>query len=93
MSHPLNLKETLAILKKEGVPDAMYSVGGLGKGECVGISNENGEWQTYYSERGTKTSVKTYANENDACRAFLKLLELHLKDFGLTRSLLPETNR
>jgi len=83
----MNLEETLTIVKKNGVPESMYCIGGLGKGECVGISNENGQWQTYYSERGARTSVKTYANENDACIAFLKELELHLNDFGLMRHL------
>jgi hypothetical protein len=93
MSHTINLEEALAIIKKNRVPDSMYCIGGLGKGECVGISNENGQWQTYYSERGAKTSHKTYANESDACFAFLKELELHLKDYGLKRNLLAEAVR
>jgi hypothetical protein len=93
MSHAINLVETLAIVKRNRVPESMYCLGGLGKGECVGVSNENGQWQTYYSERGTRTSVKTYANENDACLAFLKQLELHLKDYGLKRNLLSEAPR
>jgi hypothetical protein len=90
MSHEINLEETLAIVRKNRVPESMYCIGGLGKGECVGISDENGQWQTYYSERGARTSVKTYANENDACLAFLKQLELHLKDYGLRLNLLAE---
>jgi hypothetical protein len=90
MSHQINIEETLVIVKKNRVPESMYCIGSLGIGECVGISHENGQWQTYYSERGARTSVKTYANENDACLAFLKQLDLHLNDYGLKRNLLAE---
>jgi hypothetical protein len=84
----INLQETLVILKKNRVSESMYCVGGLGAGECVGISHENGQWQTYFSERGARSSVKTHANENDACIAFLKQLERNLKDYGLKLNLL-----
>ncbi len=88
MSQTINLEESLAIIRRNQVPESMYCIGGMGKGECVGIANENGQWQTYYSERGSKTSVRTYANENDACVAFLKELELHLKDYAIQARLL-----
>jgi hypothetical protein len=84
----INLEEALVILKKNRVPESMYCVGGLGGGECVGLSHENGQWQTYFSEKGARSSVKTHANENDACVAFLKQLERHLKDYGLKLNLL-----
>ena len=84
----MTLESALAIIERSQVPRSLYCVGGLGNGECVGISTERGDWQTYYSEKGTKTSVKTFSNESDAVLAFLKALQLHLLDYGLKADLL-----
>ena len=68
----MTLPEALALLRNAGVPDWFYATDGeLGAGECVGIEAVSGVWSIYYSERGRKSPLGTYADEDGACRAFL----------------------
>jgi hypothetical protein len=59
------------LLVKAEIPDYLYTIGGLGAGECVGIIEKDGEWQTYFSEKGAARNLVVHPDENAACRAFL----------------------
>ena len=64
------------------IPERSYCLtGGLpNEAYCI---NVNGDiWEVYYSERGNKTSLVTFENENEACRHLFKMLcrEFHVQD-------------
>jgi hypothetical protein len=68
----MTLEETVLLLKEANVPAHRYTIGGLGGGECVGLAHDDdGVWRTYFSERGSRSSVVEHANEAAACAAFL----------------------
>lgn len=51
--------------------NANYCLNGgyLDDGTC--ISKENGQWQVYYCERGSKNIIGIFPTENDACEFML----------------------
>ena len=59
-----------------GVPKEYYSIlsGGL-PNEVYCITNSNNVWEVYYSERGNKSSLKTFDDEEDACKYFFHKME------------------
>lgn len=69
----MKLSEALARLRSAGVPDWFYATNGeLGTGDCVGIEHIGGRWSVYYSERGSKSPLESFADEDSAARAFLR---------------------
>ena len=79
----MTLPEALALLRNAGVPDWFYATDGeLGAGECVGIEAVSGVWSIYYSERGRKSPLGTYADEDGACRAFLRQVDGMMRETG-----------
>lgn len=48
-----------------------YAIGGLGSGEISGIAYEEGQWLTYFSERGSRRSVQEWPDGASACAALL----------------------
>ncbi len=62
------LNENLQILK---IPKDAYSLHGGFPNESFCIGEVNGKWETYYGERGCKTGLKSFTNENEACDYFL----------------------
>lgn len=63
----MNVTEMTEYLTAHGVPEWMYTVGGLGGGEIDGIGHdENGNWITYYSERGARRGIQTWPSEEEA---------------------------
>ena len=67
----MNIAELQDILVRHTVPPHYYVFGGLGQGECYGIEHTSGGWLIYYSERGQKTPLDSFSNEDQACRKFL----------------------
>ncbi|MEM7188153.1 MAG: hypothetical protein AAF439_00955 [Pseudomonadota bacterium] len=59
-------------LNQLGVPDEMYTIGGLGGGEVYGVEEINGTWCTYYSERGFRNDLKEWSSEKEACDFLFK---------------------
>jgi hypothetical protein len=79
----MRLAEAVARLRNAGVPDWFYVTdGGLGTGECVGIEPVAGGWSVYYSERGRKSRLEHYADEDAACRALLRQMDRMMRDSG-----------
>ncbi|AYW91610.1 hypothetical protein KD5_03530 [Yersinia pseudotuberculosis] len=54
-------------LNSLGVPSSLYSLEGGFPNEKLCLAYEGGSWFVYYSERGVKTDLKKFTNENDAC--------------------------
>ena len=69
----MKLSEALARLRSAGVPDWFYATNGeLGTGDCIGIEHADGQWSVYYSERGSKSPLESYTDEDSAAQAFLR---------------------
>lgn len=49
-------------------PDC-YSLDG-DRNESLCLESNSQTWSIYYSERGLKTQLESYDNENDACQRF-----------------------
>lgn len=60
----------------EFYPNA-YSIGiGIPEAdETYCLVQENGIWRIYYAERGQRSDMREYANEEEACNAFVELLK------------------
>jgi len=72
----MNLRDLETQLRAAGYPEASYVTdGGLGAGECLGIEPAGGGWSVYYSERGRKSPLETYPDEDSACRGMVRLME------------------
>ena len=80
----MNTEEMVAIFKNNSVPEYYYAVRTLGGGECYGIQCDSGCWSIYYSERGRKTILSSYDNEDSACFGLIdKISKMMKDDFGL----------
>jgi hypothetical protein len=63
------------LLPDEGFrPDSYRLYGGFGIGECYVLDHTPSGWEVYYSERGTKGSLRLFRTEAEACAHFLDLL-------------------
>ena len=63
-------------LKNSSTPSDAYSLEGGLPNEAYCLDKEDGKWIVYYSERGSRTSLKSFDSEEDACKHFAKLLGL-----------------
>ena len=74
---------TVEQLEKEletmGIPQELYSimVGGL-PNEKLCIAKED-KWQVYYSERGSKSGLKMFETESEACEFFLQKMKRYAR--------------
>jgi len=68
----IELKSKLASLN---IQHDAYSLNGGLPNESYCIGKANGLWEVYYSERGSKSSLKTFQNEEDACQYFYNWLK------------------
>jgi hypothetical protein len=76
--------EMVTLFRRHAVPDSLYVTdGGLGAGECVGIERVADGWRLYYSERGSKSPLGTFASEDAACRAMIARIDGMLGETGL----------
>jgi hypothetical protein len=69
---PLTKTELKSKLEQECVCPEAYSLdGGLPNERYVLSQETNGRWDVYYSERGQKTSLRSFDSESAACQFFL----------------------
>lgn len=54
-------------LENEGVSKSLYCLDGGLPNEKVCLDYEGNKWVVYYSERGCRTGLETFENEDDAC--------------------------
>lgn len=58
------------ILKGLHIPEDSYSIDKI-KDESLCLVFDGGSWNIFYSERGSRTDVQSFTNEEEACEAFL----------------------
>lgn len=67
--------ELRSILINKGISRSYYSLEGGLPNEKLCLDCENGKWIVYYSERGIRTGIRYFDNENDACDYLLHAIE------------------
>lgn len=81
-----NIYRMVQHLSDHGVNDGdTYTLGGLGSGDIDGIEYVDGVWLTYFSQRGSKTNVKTWDTEHEACVYIMQRAEKLARVYGLWR--------
>lgn len=68
----MNKQELEEVLLLNKVPKDLYSLSGGLPNESYCLEKEKNRWHVYYSERGIKTSVGYFENEEAACECLLK---------------------
>jgi hypothetical protein len=76
----MKIKELEKKLIETNVPKDIYSIlkGGL-PNERYCITKDGDNWEVYYSERGNKTGLKIFDDEEIACKYFYKKVEKYAK--------------
>lgn len=70
----MNIEELENKIKEMNFPPDSYSLSGGYPNESLCISENNGRWSIYYSERGLRTEEEIFSPESAACEAFLSRL-------------------
>jgi hypothetical protein len=63
----MNRIELQKKLGENGIPKTVYCLDGGLPWEQYCLEENYGKWSVYYSERGNKSSLKIFYNENEAC--------------------------
>lgn len=80
----MTIADMVELFRRHAVPQWYYVTdGGLGAGECVGIDRVKEGWRLYYSERGAKSLLGSFENEDAACRAMIARIDNMLREAGL----------
>lgn len=75
------LEKKLKLLK---IPQDAYSLSGGLLNEVYCIEHTENGWDIYYSERGQKTGLKHFKDEQSACEYFYQwLLKIHKRNSKL----------
>jgi len=82
-SHKMKKNELQQKLISENISLDMYSLNGGLPNEAFCLSEINGIWEVYYSERGNKTGLKVFNKEEDACQCLYDTLYETLKGMSL----------
>lgn len=67
-------KDLEVILLEKKIRKDSYSLSGGLPNEAYCIHENDFGWEVYYSERGNKTGLKIFQNENEACSYFCDLI-------------------
>lgn len=71
-------------LQAHNVPENMYNLDGTGrKDERFCLEFASGSWQVFFTERGVRTTAKTFDTENEACQYLFEQLIDQLKTMGV----------
>lgn len=79
----MTLVELVKRLEMEGIPDDLYRLNGGLPNEAFCLNRNEQKWETYYSERGSKSGLKVFDEEEEACNHFYDWLIESLKDMGV----------
>ena len=76
----MNIEQLQEEIDKLDINSRNYHIGKRGYFDsCFNlIRHKNGMWDVFYGERGLKRFQSVHETEDEACRAFLKLLKKHL---------------
>lgn len=67
----MTIDELKRDLEKYSISNVLYAI--MNKtlpNEKLCLTEEEGKWEVYYSERGHKTGLKTFDTESEACEYF-----------------------
>lgn len=67
----MNKQQLGKVLLINKVPKELYSLNGGLPNEAYCIEKDDDRWQVYYSERGKKTCIGYFENEEEACDCLL----------------------
>jgi hypothetical protein len=70
----MKLQELRDMLVNGGIAEDMYSLCGGLPNEAYCLGQTEGDWEVYYSERGLKTGLRFFADEQSACNYFAELV-------------------
>lgn len=70
----MNTNELEVKLTEAGVRKDVYQLSGGLPNEAYCLAQSDEEWQVYYSERGSKSNLKTFDTESQACQYLFELL-------------------
>ena len=68
----MTIKELKQVFESKGISENMYSLKGGLPNEIYCIEKIDDVWEVYYSERGSKTGLKVFITEDEACQYLLK---------------------
>ena len=70
----MNIDALMSRLSELNIPEDAYSFAGGFPNESYCIVETNNKWEVYYSERGSKTSLRVFEDEDLACEHFLNMM-------------------
>jgi hypothetical protein len=71
----MKLEELESRLASSGLRKDSFCLRGGAPNEAYCIEHRlDGKWQTYYSERGLRTGLKTFDTEDEACDYFFRIV-------------------
>ena len=75
----MNVHNLKKVLESEKIPKWYYWLGEKDfQDDKICLELSDGVWQVYYSERGKKYNISTFATESDACdEALLRIRKMH----------------
>lgn len=72
----MRVTELREVLNKMGIDKMAYSINSVEyPNEAYCIFWNGSEWEVYYSERGQKSGLKKFTNEDEACNFFVDKFE------------------
>lgn len=72
----MNVSDLLNQLAQRGGDVRAIYTGDGNSEDRYAILQEGGSWKVFYSERGEQLELRTFANEDEACKYLLRLLEM-----------------
>ena len=75
----MNISDLEKRLQARHIREDMYCLNGGSSNESYCLNQADRNWEVYYSERGQKTNLKTFADENSACEYLYNLI---MRDVG-----------
>jgi hypothetical protein len=72
----MNRDQLRRTLREEGIRDDAYDLTGGHYSETYTLSEANGRWFVYYSERGLESNKKEFSSETAACEYLLEQLRM-----------------
>lgn len=86
MRQDWTVKKMVVYLKAHGIRDGdTYTLGGLGGGDIDGLECIDGDWYTYFSQRGKKTNYRKWDSEHAAVKYVVERAEKLARIYGMWR--------
>lgn len=63
-----------SLLETNGIDPRIYAIDGVDESEAYVLMKENHKWLMFYSERGVRSFMKVFQDEDSACREFARVI-------------------